>query len=154
MQHKFNFNGDAIEVTIARENDYWILDDMTAYVLKDGRIKLIMQNGNFKFAHSAKVGDVWWIHFDGHIFCLEKHEPGYSGSENDNAMTAPMPGKILEVFVERGQNVEAGQLLLVIEAMKMEHRILASIDGMVNVLNFQQGDQVQQGDTLVEIVEG
>ena len=68
-------------------------------------------------------------------------------------MTAPMPGKILEVKVADGQTVEAGELLLVMEAMKMEHRIVAPTDGVVARVNFSVGDQVQQGDVLVEMSE-
>lgn len=153
MQHEFKLNGGAVEVTVARDNEQWLLNDMSAQVLKDGRIKVVMQDGTSKFAHSAKVGDTWWVHIDGHIFCLEKTEPGSISDDNANGMIAPMPGKILQVLVQKGQNVEAGQLLLIMEAMKMEHRILATNNGIVNVLNFQQGDQVQQGEVLVEIAD-
>ena len=68
-------------------------------------------------------------------------------------MTAPMPGKILEVKVANGDSVEAGQLLLIMEAMKMEHRIVAPDDGVISTVNFSPGDQVQQGDVLVEMAE-
>ena len=64
-----------------------------------------------------------------------------------------MPGKILEVKVADGESVESGQLLLIMEAMKMEHRIVAPSDGMVSKVNFSAGDQVQQGDVLVEMVD-
>jgi biotin carboxyl carrier protein len=68
-------------------------------------------------------------------------------------MVAPMPGKILEVLVEQGQAVASGDLLLVMEAMKMEHRIVANVDGVIAMMNLKEGDQVQQGDILVEISE-
>ncbi len=68
-------------------------------------------------------------------------------------MIAPMPGRILEVKVDNGQSVEAGELLLVMEAMKMEHRIVAPSDGVIAKVNFATGDQVQQGDVLVEMDE-
>ena len=64
-----------------------------------------------------------------------------------------MPGKILEVLVEKGQSVASGDLLLVMEAMKMEHRIVANVDGVIAMMNLKEGDQVQQGDVLVEISE-
>ena len=64
-----------------------------------------------------------------------------------------MPGKILDVLVEQGQSVAAGDLLLVMEAMKMEHRIVANADGVIVMLSLKPGDQVQQGDVLVEISE-
>ena len=79
------------------------------------------------------------------IFCIEKTEAGSADgdSEWDDCTDA---GKILEVKVADGQTVEAGELLLVMEAMKMEHRIVAPTDGVVTKVNFSTGDQVQQGD--------
>jgi len=63
-----------------------------------------------------------------------------------------MPGKILELFVSVGEQVEQGQPLLVLEAMKMEHRILAPQDGEVGAIHAQVGQQVDQGKSLIDIV--
>jgi biotin carboxyl carrier protein len=60
-----------------------------------------------------------------------------------------MPGKVLSVMVKEGQSVERGQLLLVLEAMKMEHRIDAPWAGTVKTLNVAEGDQVANGAMLV-----
>lgn len=153
MQHEFKFAGEMIEVTIARDSENWMLGENRAQVLADGRILVTSTDGTSKFAHSAKVGDVWWIHFDGHIFCIEKSEAGSSNSDSDEGMTAPMPGKILEVKVADGESVESGQLLLIMEAMKMEHRIQAPKAGEVLTVNFAEGDRVDMGATLVELGE-
>jgi 3-methylcrotonyl-CoA carboxylase alpha subunit len=64
-----------------------------------------------------------------------------------------MPGKVLEVLVNQGQQVKAGEPLMVLEAMKMEHRIVATADGTVSALHFAAGDQVAQGAALLEIEE-
>lgn len=152
MLHEFKVNGEMAEVTVAREGQEWLLGEYRASVLTDGRI-MIQLDGRSRIAHSAKVGDVWWVHIDGHIFCIEKTEAGSADGDSDGGMTAPMPGKILEVKVADGQTVEAGELLLVMEAMKMEHRIVAPTDGVVAKVNFSMGDQVQQGDVLVEMSE-
>ena len=152
MLHEFKVNGEMAEVTVAREGQEWLLGEYRASVLTDGRI-MVQLNGRSRIAHSAKVGDVWWVHIDGHIFCIEKTEAGSADGDSDGGMTAPMPGKILEVKVADGQTVEAGELLLVMEAMKMEHRIVAPTDGVVAKVNFSTGDQVQQGDVLVEMRE-
>ena len=152
MQHEFKFAGDTVEVTVARDSDKWHLDDLECQIMADGRLKLTV-NGVIKFAHSTKVGDVWWVHLDGHVFCIEKTEPGSNSDDSAGGMVAPMPGKILEVLVEQGQSVASGDLLLVMEAMKMEHRIVANVDGVIAMMNLQEGDQVQQGDVLVEISE-
>jgi propionyl-CoA carboxylase alpha chain len=70
-----------------------------------------------------------------------------------------MPGTVVRVSVEQGQRVGAGAELLVLEAMKMEHRVLASTAGTVAELRVTRGQQVDSGDVLVvvagdEAVEG
>jgi biotin carboxyl carrier protein len=64
-----------------------------------------------------------------------------------------MPGKILEVHVSEGQSVTSGDVLMVMEAMKMEHKIVASSDGKVASIHFKEGDQVPQGAELLTILE-
>ncbi len=64
-------------------------------------------------------------------------------------LTAPMPGKVVAVLVASGQEVERGQPLVVIEAMKMEHTISAPADGKVTELPYQVGDQVDEGAALI-----
>ena len=153
MLHEFKVSGEIAQVTVAKDGEGWLLGEYRASVLTDGRIMVQTPDGRSRIAHSAKVGDVWWVHIDGHIFCIEKTEAGSADGDSDGGMTAPMPGKILEVKVADGQTVEAGELLLVMEAMKMEHRIVAPTDGVVAKVNFSMGDQVQQGDVLVEMSE-
>jgi len=65
---------------------------------------------------------------------------------------APLPGTVLQLLVARGDIVKKGQLLLVMEAMKMENRVLADRAGVVENLKVQQGDTVLQGDVILEIV--
>jgi len=67
------------------------------------------------------------------------------------AVTAPMPGNVLSVAVSQGDVVEAGQTLLVLEAMKMEHRMTAPKTGIVTALHVIAGAQVKDGDMLIEI---
>ena len=64
-----------------------------------------------------------------------------------------MPGVVLEVLVSAGESVEAGQTLMILEAMKMEHRIVASRDGIVTTVHFNVGDRVEQGTNLLEVEE-
>jgi len=62
-----------------------------------------------------------------------------------------MPGKILKVAVQTGQAVSNGDLLLVLEAMKMENEITSPVDGTVSAVQAHDGDSVNTGDTLVVI---
>lgn len=63
----------------------------------------------------------------------------------------PLPGNILQVFVKNGDVVKLGDKLLVYEAMKMENTVLAEKDGTIKNLKVQSGDNVLQGETMMEI---
>ena len=153
MHHQFKTSEGPVEVTLAKQGEVWHLGEHQASVGRDGRLIIQLANGTSGHATVAKVGDVWWVHFEGHTFCLERIEPGASESEDGGGLTAPMPGKVLDVLVEVGQLVESGQTLMVLEAMKMEHRILASTAGQVTGVHFTAGEQVQQGSVLLEMAE-
>ena len=68
-------------------------------------------------------------------------------------LVAPMPGKVIAVHVAAGDTVEVGQLLLVLEAMKMEHRITAPTAGTISELRVAEGDQVDNGELVVVLNE-
>ncbi len=70
----------------------------------------------------------------------------------EGGLVAPMPGKVLMVDVQAGDRVRAGQVLVVMEAMKMEHQITAPADGEVAEVRASVGDQVDNGELLVVIV--
>ena len=77
------------------------------------------------------------------------HEQTVSGG-----LVAPMPGNVLATHIEVGDTVTAGQLLLVLEAMKMEHRITAPEEGVVAELRVAEGDQVANGELLIVLRAG
>jgi propionyl-CoA carboxylase alpha chain len=68
---------------------------------------------------------------------------------NAGGLSAPMPGRVLDVRVAPGQRVQAGETLIVMEAMKMEHVIAASDDGTVDEVLVAKGDQVESGAALL-----
>lgn len=68
-------------------------------------------------------------------------------------ISSPLPGKVLSIKVAAGQAVKEGDLLLTIEAMKMENEIVATIDGTVEEVMVAAEDTVQIGDSLISIAE-
>ena len=69
--------------------------------------------------------------------------------EGDAAIRAPMNGRLVAVAVEEGETVEAGQRLAVVEAMKMEHALVAPYAGVVRDLDASVGDQVEMGERIM-----
>ena len=70
----------------------------------------------------------------------------------DGSVTAPMPGRVTNLFVAEGDTVQAGQALATIEAMKMEHTVTADIDGDIETLFVSRGAQVEAGSELFRLV--
>ncbi|MBE6832967.1 MAG: biotin/lipoyl-containing protein [Faecalispora sporosphaeroides] len=66
-----------------------------------------------------------------------------------NTVNAPMPGTILNVLVSAGDSVKKGQVLMILEAMKMENEIMAAQDGVIAGVHVSKGDAVNPGDALV-----
>ena len=64
-----------------------------------------------------------------------------------------MPGTILKVNVTAGQSVKAGDIMFILEAMKMETSIVANQDGVIDKIYVKEGEQVNQGDLLVSFVQ-
>ncbi len=73
------------------------------------------------------------------------------GAAGSVAVTAPMPGKILGVKASAGQAVKKGQVIVILEAMKMENEIVAPQDGTVATINVAVGDSVEPGATLATL---
>jgi biotin carboxyl carrier protein len=77
-------------------------------------------------------------------------EASHSGS-SAQSVAAPMPGNVLAVRVREGDTVEAGQVLVVLEAMKMENNVAAPAAGKIARVLVAPGQQVQRAETLVEL---
>jgi biotin carboxyl carrier protein len=69
----------------------------------------------------------------------------------DHSTSAPMPGLVLKLLVKQGDVVTKAAPLLILEAMKMEHQIVAPFDGTVTAVNCREGELVQPGVELVEV---
>lgn len=78
-----------------------------------------------------------------------KAAPAVAASAGQEVVDAPMPGNIWKILVKEGQEVKSGDVLLILEAMKMENEIVAPRDGVVASLTTSEGAAVNTGDKLV-----
>ncbi len=70
---------------------------------------------------------------------------------NKKDIGASIPGTVVQILVKAGDSVEAGQSLIIIEAMKMETRIAAPVSGKVGNITVQEGQQVKNGELLMQL---
>ena len=94
------------------------------------------------------------VHENGRTLFTRLNPLAYEQGEevSDFRLSAPMPGNVIRVLVKAGDKVSSGQPLLVMEAMKMEHTIVAPANGIVEEVLFQPGDLVQNDTKLVEFL--
>ncbi len=102
-----------------------------------------------------KSGDI--AVFDhGETWILPLYDPFAAAEEQGSAadrVTAPMPGKVIQVLVRPGETVKRGQPLAVLEAMKMEHTLSASADALIATVDVSPGDQVNEGAVIVRFAK-
>ncbi len=100
-------------------------------------------------------GPVTWLGRDGAAWAIADAPPaalrGARAGSADGTVRSPMPGTVLAVHVSLGQAVTAGQPVLVVEAMKMEHTVTAPVDGVIAELAAKAGQQVAMEETLAVI---
>lgn len=80
-----------------------------------------------------------------------KAAPAPAPAGGGEVIAAPMPGTILDIKVTEGQAVKAGDILLILEAMKMENEIVAPTDGTVKGIHTSKGTSVSSGDALITL---
>jgi propionyl-CoA carboxylase alpha chain/3-methylcrotonyl-CoA carboxylase alpha subunit len=94
----------------------------------------------------------WELQIQGDRFTVElAHQRNFASEDKKPVAVAPMSGTLSALLVQPGQQVQAGEVLAVVEAMKMEHQVLAGQSGEVGHIRFAVGDSVKQGDLIVEV---
>jgi acetyl/propionyl-CoA carboxylase alpha subunit len=123
----------------------------------DGRL-FLRQGMEVKEIFAAVDGDKTFVDIDGVLyeFTVPSGDAGATGAAggaeaDPTKVYAPMPGKIVKLMVKEGDAVEEKQHLVIVEAMKMEHIIVARARGMVKAVNFVVGAQVDTESPLIEL---
>ena len=136
--NKVRAGAHAIELVAVRENEAEIrIGDRTHLV------PFVVQGTTVSFA------------FDGEVYSADVADKGArpKSRSRDQSTSAPMPGVVLKIMAAAGDVVTKGAPLLVLEAMKMEHQIVAPRDGKIAAINCREGDMVQPGVELVTFEE-
>lgn len=163
MKKTFIINGEAVEVENLKveagsvsfsigKNDYAINGSVSG----DGVLSLNAMNHNQRGYVGRKLpkgGQPVFLRGLEAVLDVPSagRKQGDGAGAAGKAHTAPMPGKILKVAVKPGQKVAIGDVLMVMEAMKLQLNIEASYAGKVKAVRFAAGDLVADGDLLVEV---
>ncbi len=160
MQLNFRTADEDVTVEVQPDGQEWRLlvsgKELSLSALQDGNGAWLVETEQGRRRLWVAVrGDERLVFCDGKVHTLrlpaaehadEGEEPGAGPN-----LTADMPGKVVQVAVEVGQTVTAGQTLLIIESMKMETELAAAVDGTVATIHVTDGQVVGQGDALVDI---
>jgi acetyl-CoA/propionyl-CoA carboxylase biotin carboxyl carrier protein len=125
----------------------WTTGDLRHH---DGTIRIVLDGVDRRYVVHAR-DDAIWIARDGHHLELRTERPAHGRHALVDALEAPMPGTVLLVHVTNGENVKEGELLMVLESMKMELSVTAPHDGVVADLVLAPGDRVTLKQPLLSV---
>ncbi|MEJ8864254.1 acetyl/propionyl/methylcrotonyl-CoA carboxylase subunit alpha [Pseudomonas jessenii] len=120
----------------------------------DGRwATLEIEGVRQRHAYRLEAGRLWLFTRPGSLQFVDRTQAQVTGqaSVSSGTLKAPMDGAIVDVLVNEGGHVTKGQLLVVLEAMKMEHPLKSGIDGVLKRLQVKVGDQVKNRQILLEV---
>ncbi|MBX3016501.1 MAG: biotin/lipoyl-binding protein [Bdellovibrionaceae bacterium] len=115
---------------------------------------LLEVNGQSRWVDGQWLQGQLWIHLNGETFIVESETKNFGqgkGGKAKSDIVAPMPGKVTKVLAQDGAKVAEGQVLIVMEAMKMEYSLKAEQAGTVQKVDCKVGDQVVLGKILVKV---
>jgi geranyl-CoA carboxylase alpha subunit len=157
--YKLEFDGQATVITLINNGDYFEIsvgDDtftLNFVALEDNRCTYI-ENGVRESLYFAFDNKTLYLDDGSGHFIIDDitHQPAAAaGGAGSGQIKASMDGAIVEVMVKAGDSVEAGQTLVVLEAMKMEHPLKAGISGTVTAISCEAGQQVKSKQLLITV---
>lgn len=126
--------------------------EIKAAAFNQEQLTLEINNQEYQSTLIFQKNQIWLLTKQNNLlFILPDYDQVASEAQNENTLKTPMPGKIIQVLIKEGESITADQPLMVLEAMKMEHTLRAPHAGMIKTIHFQVGDQVQEGESVVEI---
>jgi biotin carboxyl carrier protein len=126
-------------------------------IRRDGALVALEVAGEIHPVRVAREGDRAFVACGGSVYEVRRDSPAAASGrragtgELGAGLLAPMPGRVRKTLVRPGEKIAKGDVVLVLEAMKMEHAIRAPQDGIVRRLDHRDGDLVEAGAVLAEI---
>jgi biotin carboxyl carrier protein len=164
MIYDVTLGGKTYRISLVRDGSAWkcTLDGrefaVDAVPGSSGAISLLMDGKSYEVRQEEVAGETAIVvgreRFDAQLRdprSLRSRRSGDSGGEGVRKITAPMPGKVVRILARAGAEVEAGQAVLVIEAMKMQNELKAPKKGRLSKLNVGEGAAVEAGQILAEV---
>lgn len=159
MEKKFTINGQEISV-----QDFSLKGEEVSFILhgqkfifklvdKNGTEMVLDHQGHMKAAvgTSNRDGESMVVAMGREAIVTTAGKKQRKAQAAQGSLTSPMPGKIFKVVKEVGKEVKKGEVILILEAMKMEHSIRSDKDGKVKSIFFKPGEMVQGGVALAEV---
>jgi biotin carboxyl carrier protein len=120
--------------------------------LGNGAFRIDHVDGTHSTAYGVADGTKVWVFLDGQTYVVDRSPTRRSSAGQDAAaLAAPMPATVTQLHVKPGQQVHVGEVLITLEAMKMELPIRATADGTVTSIKCRVGELVQPGVQLIEL---
>ena len=119
----------------------------------NGRLEILVDDRRVK-ANVSTDGQRRWVTVGGRTFVLTKSSAVHRATathDGSSELSAPMPGQVRAIYVNKGDHVTKGQVLAVLEAMKMEIRLQAPFEGVVSAVDAKVGQTVEREQVLVKL---
>ena len=165
MEYRYQFGGETKTIRLERTDETYrvSIDGVSAREVRvthvaDGVLELDMGNVKRR-VHVAREGQTRYVALGSDVYELQRVErsasrKGYAhGDVGADSLIAAMPGQVVSVSVKEGDEVAHGQTLVILEAMKMKLRVTAPHAGRVQRVLVTQGQVVERGQLLVEMIE-
>jgi acyl-CoA carboxylase subunit alpha len=145
-----SWNQTGADVYLARVSDSTVKAQMLSSIHDVLRIEI---DGVQRAFRIAEAGDELYVHssLGSRVIKRPPRHPAPQAASEQASANSPMPGKVLKILVETGQKVSAGDPLIILEAMKMEHTMRAALDGVVEAVLVSQGEVIAPGQLLVQM---
>jgi acetyl/propionyl-CoA carboxylase alpha subunit len=157
----FRWNGDTVEAELDLRPPRATLsrgeDRLQAEVHREESWIEIRRDGGVIRCAVARGPRAIWVAHRGRTYVLERvHREAarHGGTEDEREIRAPMTGRVLRVAAVASAPARQGELLVTIEAMKMEFRLTAPADGTIEEILCAEGDQVELGQLLLRLAPG